>query len=87
MTKYFYMLLRKKKVPKKIAIRNTKPKFIRVHSGEFNFYFSDVSNFDVNNFDKHLNKWRLFAGQVYTLNGPLGYGIVFLTPPSLMENW
>lgn len=43
MAKYFYMLMRKKKVQKRIVIRNTKPKFIRVHSGEFNFKFSDVS--------------------------------------------
>lgn len=43
MAKYFYMLMRKKKVQKKIFIKNTKPKFIRVHSGEFNFPFKDVS--------------------------------------------
>lgn len=68
MTKYFYMLLRRKKVPKKIAIRNTKPKFIRVHSGEFNFYFSDVSNFDViisttehNLFERELNHENYFV--------------------------
>lgn len=48
MTKYFYMLMRKRKVPKKIAIRNTKPKFIRVQSGEFNFQFSDVSKTNSN---------------------------------------
>lgn len=35
--------MRKKKVQKKIFIKNTKPKFIRVHSGEFNFPFKDVS--------------------------------------------
>lgn len=46
MAKYFYMLLRKKKVQKKIVIKNTKPNFIRVHSGEFNFPFKDVSSFE-----------------------------------------
>lgn len=35
----------RKKVQKRVVIRNTKPKFIRVHSGEFNFQFRDVSNF------------------------------------------
>jgi hypothetical protein len=40
MNKYFYMLLRKKAIAK-VVIKNTKPTFIRVNSGEFNFAFRD----------------------------------------------
>lgn len=47
MTKYFNVLLRKKKVPRKIVVRNTKPKFLRVHSGEFNFKFKDANIYQV----------------------------------------
>lgn len=40
MAKYFYMLLRKRPV-KKITVLNSKPNFIRVHSGEYNFVYRD----------------------------------------------
>lgn len=40
MAKYFYMLLRKRPV-KKITVLNSKPNFVRVHSGEYNFAYRD----------------------------------------------
>ena len=44
MTRHFYMLMRKKAPPpKKPLTKNTKPRFIRVHSGIYNFSFDDVS--------------------------------------------
>jgi len=44
MTRYFCMLLRKKKMQKKVTVKNNKPRFLRIHSGEFNFKFDDMKN-------------------------------------------
>lgn len=44
MTRYFCMLLRKKKIQKKVTIKNNKPRFLRINSGEFNFNFDDMKN-------------------------------------------
>lgn len=29
---------------KKVTIKNNKPRFLRIHSGEFNFKFDDMKN-------------------------------------------
>lgn len=64
MTKFFYMLMRKKKVPTRIAIRNTKPRFIRARSGELNFHFSDVSNQNFEEIQRKLFKKEYFKNKL-----------------------
>ena len=51
------MMLRNKNANRKVVIRSNKPKFIRAHSGEFNFYIDENRN----QVSKHKNRSEFVA--------------------------
>lgn len=52
MARYFCMMLRNKNknAKRRVPIRNFKPKFVRVQSGEFNFFIDEIRNHVSNEF-------------------------------------